>query len=462
MSDSTSMLDSRYGARGLELVDSAAGDRCTSGSACRPSSSPRRSRCAARGRSASRPTRNPRRPLCAQELPQGADRRFRCCRASTSRSTRASSCRSSARAAAARARCLHLLATLDAPDAGEILFRRPSHRQPAGRRPRHPAQPILRHDLSVLSPAARADDAGKRARAADDRRGRARLLAARGASTASGPARCSSWSASAHRLKHKPRELSGGEMQRTAIARALVAQPRVLLADEPTGNSTSTPARKSWRILRSLNREQNLTIVMVTHDSRHRRRGRPHRHAGRRPRRRRRERRTTRDMSRPEHCRVRNCEMTMRSARRRGVSKLHRAFRCLHRLLRALRVSVVNPSADRLHVAPNLHQRQVRSAGRRQDQRLRPRPAVRRRRVRGPAQLRRQGLPARSEHIDAAVRIGQGDLARDPDVAARRCATRSTRRVARQRASTTATSAWSSPAAPARWASIPTAAATRR
>jgi lipoprotein-releasing system ATP-binding protein len=68
------------------------------------------------------------------------------------------------------------------------------------------------------------------------------------------------------RVRHKPRELSGGEMQRAAIARALMNRPQVLLADEPTGNLDAETGEKIVKLLGDLNRQDGLTIIMVTHN----------------------------------------------------------------------------------------------------------------------------------------------------------------------------------------------------
>ena len=68
------------------------------------------------------------------------------------------------------------------------------------------------------------------------------------------------------RLRHRPRELSGGEQQRVAIAVAIANEPRVLLADEPTGELDSSTAGEVIDLLRDINREQGLTMVVVTHD----------------------------------------------------------------------------------------------------------------------------------------------------------------------------------------------------
>jgi lipoprotein-releasing system ATP-binding protein len=160
---------------------------------------------------------------------------------------------------------LHLLATLDAPDKGKIYFdgRRIDNLPGRGRdvlRNRHFGMifqfyhllPELTTLENVLAPWMIAEGVwGFFRRRRQYRAAATELLDVVGLG---------------HRLKHKPRELSGGEMQRAAIARALVAQPNLLLADEPTGNLDYGTGQEIIKILRTLNTQQNLTIVMVTHD----------------------------------------------------------------------------------------------------------------------------------------------------------------------------------------------------
>lgn len=160
---------------------------------------------------------------------------------------------------------LHLLCTLDAPDRGEIHYggRRIDNLPAAGRDALRNRQfgmifqfyhllPELTTLENVLSPLMIAQGAwGYWRRRREHRAWAKELLEMVGLG---------------HRLKHRPRELSGGEMQRAAIARALVARPHLLLADEPTGNLDQSTGQGIIEILGSLNREQKLTIVMVTHD----------------------------------------------------------------------------------------------------------------------------------------------------------------------------------------------------
>jgi lipoprotein-releasing system ATP-binding protein len=161
---------------------------------------------------------------------------------------------------------LHLLATLDRPDAGEICFEgnRIDNLPTAGRdilRNRYFGMVFqfyhLLPELSVLENVLMPAMIGQ---------GIFGYLANRSANRARA-SEMLDMVGLGHRTKHKPRELSGGEMQRTAIARALVSRPQVLLADEPTGNLDVHTGEEIMEILRRLNREQNLTIVMVTHDT---------------------------------------------------------------------------------------------------------------------------------------------------------------------------------------------------
>ncbi len=67
-------------------------------------------------------------------------------------------------------------------------------------------------------------------------------------------------------MKHKPRALSGGQQQRVAIARGIVNNPAILLADEPTGNLDSQNSAAVLKLIRDLNQETGQTILMITHD----------------------------------------------------------------------------------------------------------------------------------------------------------------------------------------------------
>ncbi len=70
-----------------------------------------------------------------------------------------------------------------------------------------------------------------------------------------------------HRVRHRPAALSGGEQQRVAIARSLMNEPVLILADEPTGNLDPTSSQEIWSLLRNLSRESGTTILMVTHEA---------------------------------------------------------------------------------------------------------------------------------------------------------------------------------------------------
>ena len=68
------------------------------------------------------------------------------------------------------------------------------------------------------------------------------------------------------RLSHKPKEMSGGQQQRVGIARAFVAEPEIVFADEPTGNLDTKTTKEVMELIKSIAKDNNQTIVMVTHD----------------------------------------------------------------------------------------------------------------------------------------------------------------------------------------------------
>ena len=154
---------------------------------------------------------------------------------------------------------LNLLGGLDRPTSGEVLF----DSQPLGPLTKKQMAHFRRHsagmifqNFNLISTMTAAENVrlalafgGMRGA---ERRQRAKSLLARvGLSD---------------RMEHRPAELSGGEQQRVAIARALANQPRVLLADEPTGNLDSTRAHELLALLREMTDGDRLTVLLVTHD----------------------------------------------------------------------------------------------------------------------------------------------------------------------------------------------------
>ncbi|HEX7998896.1 MAG TPA: ABC transporter ATP-binding protein [Pyrinomonadaceae bacterium] len=154
---------------------------------------------------------------------------------------------------------LNMLGGLDRPTSGEVMFEQkslaPFNKKQMARYRRHSVGMIFQN-FNLISTMTAAENVNL-ALAFGGLRGREREERSRELLSRVGLG---------DRLTHRPTELSGGEQQRVAIARALANRPRILLADEPTGNLDSTRARELLALLREMVNADALTVLMVTHD----------------------------------------------------------------------------------------------------------------------------------------------------------------------------------------------------